>query len=184
MKYTKYIVGAALLATGFLAYRRQYVSATDIVKTLPHNTTVPAYPTRAETDIDTIIVHHSATPVTQTATDFANYHISEHNWAGIGYHYVITAQGQVQQTEYDTTLSIHTIGYNKRGIAICLVGDFTHTPPTDVQMSKLKRLIRMLRNRYGIRKLVSHREVNPYDTDCPGTLINMNKLREDLGMIK
>jgi N-acetylmuramoyl-L-alanine amidase len=68
------------------------------------------YKTRSTDKIKYIIVHHSAT-VQGSAESFANYHVKNNGWPGIGYHFVITKKGEIYQTNHIKTIRIINIRF-------------------------------------------------------------------------
>ncbi|MFS1519454.1 peptidoglycan recognition family protein [Bacillus sp. SCS-151] len=67
-------------------------------------------------------MHHSLTKE-GSAEAFANYHVSTHNWPGIGYHFVILKDGTIVWCHNPGVMSYHVGDSNKHAIGICLVGD-------------------------------------------------------------
>ena len=94
--------------------------------------------------IDKIILHHSAT-TSGTSDAFAKYHVDTNKWPGIGYHFVITKQGMIEQVNELETISYHAAGQNTSAIGICLVGNFDIDVPTQMQLNSLELLIKYLR---------------------------------------
>ena len=98
--------------------------------------TLPRHPTatwKARTaPPDCIVIHHSVTGPYYPIASIANYHISR-GYAGIAYHYVIDAGGRVSQCNDNMAFTWHGHDANS-GIGICLLGDFTTTPPPPAQL--------------------------------------------------
>jgi len=127
-----------------------------------------------------IVIHHSATD-TGSAETFDTEH-RRRGWRGLGYHFVIAngnggPDGQVQVGDRWTAQAVgaHTGGtpgnaYNRRGIGICLVGDFDRHRPTRRQLAALKALTAQLADRYGIppENIIGHRHAPNANTQCPG----------------
>ena len=145
----------------------------DIVDRLPkHETKV--YGQRTLDKINKVIVHHSAT-ATGSALAFANYHINERDWPGIGYHFVIDAYGLPQQTNNLSTVSYHTSGQNTSSIGICLVGNFDEQTPSEEQIRGLVKTIKMLKQLGYVFEIHGHREYS--SKSCPGDNIDIDKIR-------
>lgn len=139
----------------------------DIVDTLPkHNTKV--YGTRSIQRINEIIVHHSASP-SFSPTQAALYHVRNHDWPGIGYHFYITSDGVVYQTNNIESISYHCRGQNSNTIGICLDGNFMTMEPTKGQLRSLERLFILLMLRLPIVRINPHSLYVP--TDCCGTFL-------------
>jgi len=139
------------------------------------------YKTRSTDKIKYIIVHHSAT-VQGSAESFANYHVKNNGWPGIGYHFVITKKGEIYQTNHIKTISYHATGYNTNGIGICMVGNFDIENPSKEQYSALVGLINYLKDQYDIevKNVLGHRETPNAHKSCPGIKFDMDKLRGEL----
>lgn len=96
---------------------------------------------------------------------------------GIGYHFVISPDGTIDQTNDLDTISYHVGGhYNTTNIGICLIGNLSKHPPTSQQKESLKFMITHLR---GVveRKLSvrGHREFA--STECPGKMMDLTDFR-------
>src|SRR6185503_19674222 len=102
------------------------------------------FPTRAEEQIQMIIVHHTAVAPTVGADRIAEHRVDKQGWPGIGYHYFITADGQIQQTNDLTAVATHAGNYNPIAIGICFAGDFTNTSPSPSQVEAGAQLIAWL----------------------------------------
>lgn len=139
---------------------------------------------------DGIIVHHSGVTVTRegkpiTLEVLDNAHrrrdFGVYYWGRtyhIGYHYLIFADGRVEQGRPERCIGAHTFGHNST-VGICLIGDFSTASnpdgenglpePTEAQMEALIKLSRELRTRYNIpvERVRRHLDLNS-DTECPG----------------
>lgn len=124
-----------------------------------------------------ITVHHSASPSSQTAYDFARYHVNSKGWPGIGYHFVIERDGTIHQTNELDSLSYHNGYNNSKAIGVCMSGNFENTPPDQRQIESLIWLVKYLKKKVpSVFRLVGHKEYAGA-TACPGRYVNMNTLR-------
>lgn len=125
-----------------------------------------------------IVVHHSATEV-GNADLFDVGHRRRGFWNGLGYHFVIdngtsgTRKGQIETShrwihQLDGA-HCNALDMNKKGIGICLVGNFDEDRVSREQMDSLVWLVRQLQTKYGIprHRVLQHREVKS-GTHCPG----------------
>lgn len=128
-----------------------------------------------------IVLHHTATARGDVATIDAEHRnrtdAQGTPWLGIGYHFVIgngrgMDEGSIEPT-FRWTEQLHgahagSRPHNDLGIGICLVGNFENEPPTVRQIAAVKRLVRDLSHRYGIRAedVLRHGDIKA--TDCPG----------------
>ena len=130
-----------------------------------------------------IVIHHSATDGGNAAA-FDKAHRGR-GWDELGYHFVITnGQGATDGTvEVGSRWAkqkhgAHTGGtpdneYNELGIGICLVGDFSTSPPSKAQLAALARLSAWLQWRFRIpaENVIGHCEAPAAHTNCPGSVL-------------
>lgn len=134
-----------------------------------------SYPKRNLSQITEVVVHHSATD-SGTALAYANYHISNRGWPGIGYHYEIAKDGTVSQTNDLTTVSWHATGHNTSGIGIVLTGNFDHQTLDAPQKTALVNLIKKLQKDLGRKlKIGGHRDYA--SKSCPGDNVSVEEIR-------
>lgn len=134
------------------------------------------YGTRPLGAINMYVLHHSATNGGDPWA-FANYHIQERGWPGIGYHFVIQTDGKIYQTNELTTVSYHATGVNNVSVGICLVGDYDDTTPPPRQYSALIGLLRHLRNLIGQKPIYGHNQFS--SKSCPGALVDVNLIQAE-----
>lgn len=150
--------------------------------------TVPLYPTTRWTHI---VIHHTATP-TGNARHFDRAHRRK-GWSnGLGYHFLIDngtmgkADGQIEigprWRRQQNGAHCNAGGMNQHGIGICLVGDFTHRPPSAAQLASLAALVEQIRAYYRIppARIVRHRDVRGKSTACPGDNFPWARFRQQL----
>ena len=157
----------------------------DVVDSLPRHPTLPPYQDRTEA-IRKIVIHHTDTPKSVTVEQIARYHVYgtsayKDPWPGIGYHYVIAADGTIYWTQRHETRAYHVGAANNYCLGVSLIGRFlvkdydgTIQPPEDrlptpAQMEATARLVAWLMhtvNVSDIENVVGHKEVGV--TTCPG----------------
>jgi murein DD-endopeptidase MepM/ murein hydrolase activator NlpD len=127
-----------------------------------------------------IVLHHSATPQ-GSAHAFDVAHRERGMVNGLAYHFVIgngsfTGDGEIEvgsrwlrqikggHLKFDSL--------NEIAIGICFVGNFDETRPSRKQIAAAIELISHLREICGPVPpiLMTHTEIHPHHTDCPGTL--------------
>lgn len=125
-----------------------------------------------------IILHHSASPQTQTAKAIDDYHKSKWNFKSelghyAGYQYIIEKSGNVFQARKDTEAGAHTVeqNMNYKSIGICVVGwydDGHDDMPTKEQQASLAKLLKEKIAEYNIPRIniKFHRDYAP--KSCPG----------------
>ncbi|MBO8158814.1 N-acetylmuramoyl-L-alanine amidase [Thermosyntropha sp.] len=125
-----------------------------------------------------VIVHHSASSDVP-ANEIHKWH-KNRGWAGIGYHFVIRANGQIERGRPEFTIGAHAgkTG-NPDSIGIVLTGNFEIEKPMEAQIDNLVWLIReYLYPKYGELEVVGHKDVMP--TSCPGKKFPWAELRRRL----
>lgn len=145
---------------------------------------VKRYPKRPISAIKYVAIHHSLTdniPGSGDVEAFARYHVNDLDWPGIGYHYVIDADGTIYKCHSADTKSYHVGNHNQFALGVCLVGDFSNYSPSDEQYKATIGLVKQLVNAYGIEddKILGHSEFSGYAwKKCP--VINMAHLRRNI----
>jgi len=115
-----------------------------------------------------IVVHWSDSGKDTTVDQIRGWHKSK-GWQDIGYHYVITYDGEIKHGRSLDLDGAHCPGKNKTHIGICLVASPT-TDATDKQLNELAYLIKVLRRKYDtINEVIGHKDA--YPTMCPGNKI-------------
>lgn len=150
----------------------------DIVDQLPKHPTL-RYETRDLEAIDTLVLHHTATGPEVTPDEIAAYHTSWNQWPGISYHYVLTSDGTLYQTQRLETMSYHVASRNRTSVGLCVVGDFTKGEPTEAQKAALDEAVSYVWDK--IQEANGDRDVEIWDhagyalpqyaTSCPGRLM-------------
>ncbi len=165
----------------------------DVVKTLPRHPTLDPYPKRAKPPT-MIVIHHTDTPKNFTVEQIARYHVygerkdTDGNivkgpWPGIGYHFVIAADGTIYKCQDEMTRSYHVGGAaNDVAIGVSLIGRFMKLgydgkaqkvedqTPTPEQLRSTGKLAAWLMQQYKIPvdRVMGHQDVWPRSTACPG----------------
>lgn len=96
----------------------------------------------------------------------------EKGWLMCGYHYVIKADGTIQNGRDEEAIGAHVAGHNHDSIGICLVGgvDKDNDPVdnfTAAQKESLARLLLVLKNKYPDAVILGHRDFKEVKKDCP-----------------
>ena len=115
-----------------------------------------------------LVVHHAAMPLTTTREDIQDLHLTN-GWAGVGYHKLVFADGEVSEGRPENVVGAHALGVNQRSLGIVLVGDFSKERPPMAQLQGAAALTRELMKKYHIslENVKPHRAVTA-GTDCPG----------------
>jgi len=138
-----------------------------------------------------IIIHHSATDEGSAL----HFHFAHHLRGfkrGLGYHFVID-NGTRGKEDGHIEVSPRWLkqldgahckasGMNKKGIGICLVGNFNKVRIPKKQMNSLLHLVNSLRKYYRIplKNIMGHDQVFGAKTECPGKNFSLDKLKKQL----
>ncbi|PAD17419.1 N-acetylmuramoyl-L-alanine amidase [Shouchella clausii] len=91
-----------------------------------------------------IAIHHSLSTEGSSAS-FANFHVNEHGWPGVAYHFVIRKDGTIEWNHNLGVRSYHVGNSNRIAVGIGLVGDFRKQKPTEAQKQSLSVLVAALK---------------------------------------
>lgn len=123
--------------------------------------------TKSSRTITEIIIHCSAT---QENRDIRPWQIKQwhkdRGFVDIGYHYVITLDGEIHNGRPVNQIGAHVTGHNAHSIGICYVGGLdTRNKPkdtrTEAQKKSLLYLLKMLRQFYPGAKIIGHYDTSP-----------------------
>ncbi len=140
----------------------------NIIAQLPSNPAQP-WPQRPLNQVDRIIVHHSAVASTVSANRLAEIMVNQHQRPGLSYHYFITADGLIQQTNELTAVTLHSAPeLNMVSIGVGFAGNFTQTAPTPAQLEAGARLMAWLVQQFRLppQAVYGHKELA--NTTSPG----------------
>ena len=123
--------------------------------------------------ITLLVIHCSAVRPDQTssADDIEKWH-RERGWKnGIGYHYVIRRDGEIEPGRPEWMTGAHCVNHNAHSIGICYEGgiDIRGQPAdtrTEAQRRSLRKLLEQLHKAYPQALIVGHHDLNP-QKDCP-----------------
>ena len=123
--------------------------------------------------ITLIVVHCSAVRPGQTssAAQIDTWHRRQGWKLGIGYHYVVRRDGQIETGRPEWLVGAHCQNHNSHSIGVCYEGglDIRGQPAdtrTEAQKEALRRLLKALKERYPRALIVGHRDLNPLKA-CP-----------------
>jgi hypothetical protein len=99
------------------------------------------------------------------------YHQNTRGWCDIGYHFLISRDGQIWEGRPIDRIGAHAgHGNNTGNIGIAMLGNFVSAQPTDAQQSAVAALVRGVALERGIpldrHHFEGHREMRA--TECPG----------------
>lgn len=94
--------------------------------------------------IDKIIIHCSATPEHRNVSveDLRREHIQNRGFKEIGYHYIITLDGEIHKGRPEYEIGAHALGHNANSIGVCYIGGVEEnnvTKPKDTRTPEQRR---------------------------------------------
>jgi N-acetyl-anhydromuramyl-L-alanine amidase AmpD len=142
---------------------------------------------------DTIVIHHAAAPTTTTVAQIRDWHKAK-GWRDIGYHWLITdapdsplgpQMHMGRPHDFDDSWEpwergAHVKGHNSHTVGICLVGSHSDYAPSEAALDLLHGwLVALCLNwNLGASDIRGHREMKGAATECPGSFVDMDAIRE------
>ena len=118
--------------------------------------------------LNTVVIHHSALPLSDGPREIQIKHMHDKGYADIGYHFVIDAAGLIYEGRSLGVRGAHTGGHNTGTVGVCLMGNFEDAAPPGVQAASAQALAQALKDHYALTHLAGHRDFQPDETVCPG----------------
>ena len=114
-------------------------------------------------DIKYIAVHCTAGPATQTTKAIKDYWKNNLGWKSVGYHYLINADGKIEQLAQESEITNGVAGFNSVAVHISYKGgvDATNKPKdtrTPQQKESILKLLKELRKRYPKAIIQGHKD--------------------------
>ena len=124
--------------------------------------------------ITLIVIHCSAVGPYQlsSAAQIDTWHRKDRHYKfGIGYHYVIRRNGDIEPGRPEYMVGAHCLNHNKYSIGVCYEGGLNARGQpadtrTEAQKATMRRLLQQLHQRYPRAVIVGHRDLS-HDRDCP-----------------
>jgi hypothetical protein len=108
---------------------------------------VKRFDRRTLDQIKYLVIQHSVLPSDFPPERIANYLVEKKQWPGIGYHFYITSDGTIYQTNRLETVCYFAgsnVRNNPLGVCVCFAGNFTDEVPTEAQLSSGGKLLAFL----------------------------------------
>ena len=123
--------------------------------------------------ISLIVIHCSAVRPDQSssAAQIDTWHRQRGFHLGIGYHYVIRRNGEVEEGRPEYMVGAHCVNHNSHSIGVCYEGGLDiRGQPADTRIEEqrkaMRQLLEELHGRYPRALIVGHHDLNPHK-DCP-----------------
>ncbi len=126
-----------------------------------------------------IAIHHTVTPNNETGSTIVtrlrgiqSFHQNTRGWCDVGYHLLVSWDGQAWEGTPAELLGTHVGGQNTGTLGISFMGDFTSTEPPSVMTCTGSKLIDWGVKTFGVSRtrttIMGHREFPSQSTGCPG----------------
>ena len=123
--------------------------------------------------ITLLVIHCSAVRPDQTssAAQIDTWHRRQGWHLGIGYHYVVRRDGQIEPGRPEWMVGAHCKNHNAHSLGICYEGGLdARGQPADTrtlaQKLAMLQLLEILHRKYPKALIVGHRDLS-HDRDCP-----------------
>lgn len=118
-----------------------------------------------------IVLHCSGANPKQTTKSILDYWKNNLKWKNVGYHYLISEDGGIEQLAVESQVTNGVAGFNSNSIHICYKGgvDSLGKPKdtrTDAQKSSTINLLKDLKKRYPKAEIKGHRDFGA-NKACP-----------------
>jgi hypothetical protein len=148
---------------------------------------VKRFDRRTLDQIKYLVIQHSVLPGNFPPEKIANYLVEKKQWPGIGYHFYITSDGTIYQTNRLETVCYFAgsnVQNNPLGVCICFAGNFTSEVPTAAQLSSGGKLLAFLMQelRLPIESIRGHKEF--VITQSPGNQWDSGRKWKDMLLAK
>jgi N-acetylmuramoyl-L-alanine amidase len=123
-------------------------------------------------DIKYIAIHCTAGPATQTTKAIKDYWKNNLGWKSVGYHYLISADGTIEQLAQESEITNGVAGFNSVTVNISYKGgvDASNKPKdtrTPQQKESILKLLKELRKRYPKAIIQGHKDFPNVKKACP-----------------
>lgn len=156
----------------------------------------------SKNNVEYLVVHTQGAPGNEdgSAAGIHAYHKKPkaqggRGWAGIGYHFVVRKNGQVERGRPLDRQGAHVQGYNRASVGICCSGNGDLADLTAQQKGSLRDLVRDLRSEFVASTVQGHRPLVDHligtgllgkglatTKTCPGVRVNLNELQQLIGL--
>jgi N-acetylmuramoyl-L-alanine amidase len=113
-------------------------------------------------DILYLVLHCTAGSPKQKTSDILHYWKNTLKWKSVGYHYLISADGTIEQLADESQITNGVAGFNKVSIHISYKGGVENGKPKDTrtfsQKASMLSLLKDLRKKYPKAIIQGHRD--------------------------
>jgi N-acetylmuramoyl-L-alanine amidase len=121
--------------------------------------------------IDYIVIHCTAGGINQTTKAIRDYWRNTLKWKSVGYHYLISADGTIEQLAEESQTTNGVAGFNSNSIHVSYKGGVENGKPKDTrtpdQKYALEVLVHKLKKKYPNAIVQGHRDFPKVAKACP-----------------
>lgn len=125
-----------------------------------------------------VVLHCTDSDPSATVENIHQWHQAR-GWAGIGYHWVVTADGRVEKGRPEHAQGSGVRGHNNGVVHVCMVGRFDKAPPPEKQLNAACACLARVLMAHGltVEAVRFHRELDGGKT-CPGLAVGRAEVVE------
>ena len=129
-----------------------------------------------------IVIHHSEVSSPHTVEDVHRWHQTK-GWAGIGYHYFVSKDGEIYEGRPYNTVGAHVYGHNEDSIGVCFEGNFNKETMGERQFDAAVWLVSLLSLAYRDASICTHHSFNA-KKNCPGDKFPFDRICKEVTVCK
>lgn len=113
-------------------------------------------------EIRKLVVHCTAGSAQQKTSDIIAYWKQKLGWTKYGYHYLIGADGTIENLTPIEKTTNGVKGHNEDSIHVCYKGGWNGTDTrTEAQKEALLKILKTLKTKFPKAKICGHRDLSP-----------------------
>ena len=124
-----------------------------------------------------IFLHHSASSINTTREQIKSWHLKR-QFSDIGYLWLILGNAELVAGRSMEKNPAAQKNHNSKSIAICTVGNFEESHPTEAQLYTLESLLFVLCRSFGLSSEDIRKHSNVNNTACPGKFFPFDQVLE------
>jgi N-acetylmuramoyl-L-alanine amidase len=118
--------------------------------------------------ISYIVLHCTGAPAKQSTDSIKKHWAEVMKWKSVGYHYLISIDGGVEQLEALERPTNGVAGYNGNAIHICYKGGLNGVDTrTEEQKETLEMLVKQMKAKFPDAEIKGHRDFKNVQKYCP-----------------
>jgi N-acetyl-anhydromuramyl-L-alanine amidase AmpD len=109
-----------------------------------------------------IVVHCTASQAQQRTSDILSYWKNKLGWSSVGYHKLISGNGEIETLSDDEKPTNGVKGYNAVSVHVCYKGGWNGQDTRTIeQKTALLKVLKEYRKKYPDAQIVGHRDLSP-----------------------